>query len=202
MTDRQVAACLERNMTASGKSPDDSVTRLLSSLPERQDELYDLVYAHLKMIARSRLRWDDRRNAIDTTALVNEAYLRLAKQQCEWRDRRHFFGVAAEAMRRILIDAARMRLREKRGGGTVVRSLSGNPIFEQENWEEGMLELHVALEELEKHSAELYEVVQLRYFSGLSVKQCAEVLSVSPSTVERRWRFARVWLQTKISGNR
>lgn len=118
-------------MTASGEPHGDGVTRLLSSLPEGKDELYELVYDQLKAIARSRLRFDDRKDAIGTTGLVNEAYLRLAKQECEWRDRRHFYGVAAEAMRRVLIDAARKRLREKRGGGMVQAGKRYKAVFSE-----------------------------------------------------------------------
>lgn len=176
-----------------------SVTSYLASLPEGRDDLYELVYNHLKAIARNRLSAQDRANALETTALVNEAYLKLAQRTNSWRDRRHFYGVAAEAMRRILIDAARSRNREKRGGGMKQHPLSEVFSFENENWENELLELHEALNDLETHSAELAEVVQLRFFSGLTVAECADVLQVSVSTVERRWRFARAWLHTQIS---
>lgn len=183
------------------KKEEGTVTSLLAAFPQEQDQLYELVYDHLKAIAHNRISIQDRGNALETTALVNEAYLKLARRTSVWRDRRHFYGVAAEAMRRILIDAARGRDREKRGGGMERQSLSGIFRFDRENWEDSLLELDEALEALKKHSEELAEIVQLRFFSGLTVNECAEVLEVSISTVERRWRFARAWLYSKIAKN-
>lgn len=183
--------------TGGGESDREQLTQLLQGLPSRQDELYEFVYQHLKAIARNRLAGENREKAPQTTDLVNEAYLRLARQTTSWRDRRHFYGVAAEAMRRILIDAARSRNRAKRGGNVTHEPLTGIslPSFE---WEAEILELHDALSELERESPENAEVVQLRFFSGLTCEECADVLEVSVSTVERRWRFARAWLRAKI----
>lgn len=178
-----------------------SVTSLLEAFPKEQNQLYELVYDHLKAIAHNRISNQDRANALGTTALVNEAYLKLSRRTSGWRDRRHFYGVAAEAMRRILIDAARGRDREKRGGGLQQQTLSGLFTFDSENWEDDLLELDEALEALKKHSEELAEIVHLRFFSGLTVNECAEVLDVSVSTVERRWRFARAWLHAQIARN-
>lgn len=179
------------------KSAPEHVTQLLRSLPSGQDELYEFVYSHLKAIARNRLSAENRSQSLDTTALVNEAYVKLARQNSAWRDRRHFYGVAAEAMRRILIDAARNRNRVKRGGEINHQSLSGISLPDCE-WESDLLELHEALTELERQSPENAEVVQLRYFSGLTCEECAQVLEVSLTTIERRWRFARAWLRTKM----
>lgn len=175
----------------------DDVTRMLRALPVRQDELYEFVYSHLKAIAHNRLTAESRNKSLQTTALVNEAYLKLAQQNSEWRDRKHFYGVAAEAMRRILIDAARARKRVKRGGDLIQESLSGISLPDCE-WESDLLGLDEALTELEQQSAENAEVVRLRFFSGLTNEECAEVLEVSLSTVERRWRFARAWLRTRM----
>lgn len=175
------------------------VTQLLQALPKRQDELYEFVYSHLKVIARNRLASENRKQSLETTALVHEAYLKLARQNSSWRDRRHFYGVAAEAMRRILIDAARNRNRAKRGGDIVQKSLTGISLPSCE-WDSDLLGLHEALDELEKHSPENAELVRLRYFSGLTCEECANVLEVSLSTVERRWRFARAWLRVKMDG--
>ena len=178
----------------------DDLTRLLQALPASQDELYEFVYGHLKVIARNRLLSEKRHESLETTALVNEAYLKLSRQHCSWRDRRHFYGVAAEAMRRILIDAARNRKRVKRGGDVIHEKLTGIslPAFE---WDSDLLELNDALTELEKQSPETAEVVQLRFFSGVTFKECAELLDISLSTVERRWRFARAWLRSKMQEN-
>lgn len=175
-----------------------SITSLLGAESQEQDELYLLVYDHLRAIAHNRLSVQDRANALDTTTLVNEAYLKLARRSTSWRDRRHFFGVAAEAMRRILIDAARSRNREKRGGGLKQHPLSAIVEFKDDGWENNLLELDEALSALQQHSQELAEVVQLRFFSGLTIEQCADVLQVSVSTIERRWRFARAWLHSRL----
>jgi len=174
-----------------------NLTQLLHSLPGKQDELYEFVYNHLKAIARNRLAGENRNKSLHTTDLVNEAYIRLARQTTSWRDRRHFYGVAAEAMRRILLDAARSRNRAKRGGDVKHEPLSGISLPSGE-WESDLLDLNDALEELERESPENAEVVQLRYFSGLTCEECSKVLEVSLSTVERRWRFARAWLRSKM----
>lgn len=178
-----------------------SVTLLLGSMSPDQNELYELVYDHLRAIAHNRLSAQDRASAMDTTALVNEAYLKLARRTSTWRDRRHFYGVAAQAMRRILIDAARGRNREKRGGALSRQSLSGIFVFQVDDWQDDLLSLNEALEALEQHSLEYAEIVQLRFFSGLTVNECAELLQVSVSTIERRWRFARAWLHAEIRRN-
>lgn len=178
----------------------DDVTRLLHSGAECQDELYELVYGHLKAIARNRLHAENREKSLQTTALVNEAYLKLSSQRSAWRDRRHFYGVAAEAMRRILVDAARSRGAVKRGGDAVQVPLTGIALPEDE-WESDLLGLDDALNELQTVSAENAEIVKLRFFSGLTCEECAEVLDISLSTVERRWRFAKAWLRTKMNGS-
>ena len=191
----------ERPMVGSERNNevgDEGVTDLLQALPERQDELYQLIYKHLKSLARNRL-WDEKGyNCLQATSLVNEAYLRLMRHKSGWRDRRHFFGVAGEAMRRILVDAARHRNREKHGGKMVQQPLSGVGLAESE-WDVDLLDLHDALTELESRSAEHAEIVRLHFFSGLTFQECADLLGVSLSSVERRWRFARAWLRSKIA---
>ncbi len=186
-------------MNEDSKEPvaSDDLTQLLQALPERQDELYGFVYNHLKAIARNRLGGEDRQKSLETTDLVNEAYLKLSRQRTSWRDRRHFYGVAAEAMRRILIDEARSRKRAKRGGDVTHQPLTGITLPDCE-WESDLLGLHEALTLLEQESPENAEIVQLRFFSGLTCDECAKVLEVSVSTVERRWRFARAWLRSKM----
>jgi len=175
-----------------------AVTALLQALPERQDELYQLVYEHLKSLARNRLWGEKDDHWLQATSLVNEAYLRLMRHESGWRDRRHFFGVAGEAMRRILVDAARRRNREKRGGKMARQSLSGIELAESD-WDFELLDLNDALTELEQQSAEHAEIVRLHFFSGLTFSQCADLLEISLSSVERRWRFARAWLRSKIA---
>lgn len=173
------------------------VTRFLQGSPEDHNKLYELVYQQLRIIASNRLRAENRAKSFETTSLVNEAYLVLNKQECPWRDRRHFYGVAAEAMRRILIDAARSRKRAKRGGDAVFQPLTEISLPAGE-WEADILELHEALRELEQASPENAEIVQLRFFSGLTCEECSQVLDVSLSTVERRWRFAKAWLRSRM----
>jgi RNA polymerase sigma factor (TIGR02999 family) len=182
------------------KPENSGLTDLLQSLPSRQDELYELVYNHLKAIASNRLAMENRDQALETTALVNEAYLKLARQKSAWRDRRHFYGVAAEAMRRILIDSARRRKRQKRGGDLVQHPLSGICLPDCE-WESDLLGLHEALNQLERQSPEHAEIVRLKFFSGLTFEECADVIGVSLSTIERRWRFARAWLHANLGQN-
>ena len=179
-----------------GKEP---VTDLLQSLPERQDDLYRLVYENLKSLARNRLRGERHDNQLQATSLVNEVYLKLMQHESGWRDRRHFFGVAGEAMRRILVDAARSRNREKRGGKMNHQTLSGIEMAESD-WDVSFIDLDDALTELERYSAEHVEIVKLHFFSGLTFQECADLLGISLSSVERRWRFARAWLRSKISG--
>lgn len=186
------------NESTDTPASEENLTQLLQALPQNQDELYDFVYNHLRAIASNRLTGESNNKLLDTTDLVSEAYLKLAGQHTTWRDRRHFYGVASEAMRRILIDAARARKRAKRGGDAVRQPLTGISLPECE-WESELLDLHEALTELQAESPDNAEIVQLRYFSGLSCEECAELLEVSLSTVERRWRFARAWLQTKMS---
>ena len=176
------------------------VTDLLQSLPNRENQLYELVYGNLRAIANNRLAAEHNSKTLDTTELVNEAYLKLVQQKCTWRDRRHFFGVAADAMRRILIDAARSRNRLKRGGGMTQQPLSGISLPDFE-WETDMLGLDEALKKLNEQSPEHAEVVRLKFFSGLSFQECSSVLQVSLSTIERRWRFARAWLHANILEN-
>lgn len=194
---------MEKSEEASGNdaarinAAGEDLTRMLQSLPSRQDELYEFVYSHLKAIAHNRLSAENRNSSLQTTALVNEAYMRLARQNSEWRDRKHFYGVAAEAMRRILIDAARSRNRAKRGGDVKHESLSRISLPACE-WGADLLGLDEALTELERQSPENAEIVRLRFFSGLTNEECAEILEVSISTIERRWRFARAWLRTKM----
>lgn len=184
-------------MDSEDRSEKNELTQLLRALPESQDQLYEFVYSHLKVIARNRLSGENPAKTLQTTDLVNEAYLKLAQQHTTWRNRRHFYGVAAEAMRRILIDAARGRNRAKRGGDAIHHSLTGISLPDRE-WDSDLLGLHEALTELEGESPEYAEVVRLRFFSGLTCAECASVLEVSLSTVEKRWRCARAWLRSRM----
>ena len=150
------------------------------------------------MLAAAHLRGERSDHSLQPTALVNVAYLRLVgTHHPPWEDRAHFFRAAAEAMRRILIDHARKRSRKKRGGGRVQVSLSA---VGPASWDEPdhVLALDAALRRLEEQDPRSAEVVQLRYFGGLSVQETAEALGLSERTVKREWAFARVWLHDAL----
>jgi len=164
------------------------------------EAVYDLVYDQLRLIARRRMAGESSDHTMQPTALVNEAYLRLVKSnKTIWRDRRHFFGVAAEAMRRILIDAARTKKRIKRGGKNKVRQPLNEYSAMTGPLDTDLLDLDDALKELEKEDPERAELVRLHFFSGLTIQECADLMEISKSTAERSWRFSRAWLKSRIS---
>lgn len=159
--------------------------------------LYEAVYAELRRVAKSRLRREAPGHTLQPTALVNEAYLRLAPGDSGWESRRHFFGAAAEAMRRILVDHARQRLAAKRGGGAERVTLSA---IDLPGGEEGadVLQIDEALQQLATERPRLAELVTLRYFAGMSIEETAQALGISPATAKRDWAFARAWLQERL----
>lgn len=158
------------------------------------DKLLPLVHAELRRIAQRQMRQERPGHTLQATALVNEAYLRLAGDQgLEWRDRAHFFAVCAQVMRHILIDYARSRGREKRGGGAVQVSLNDALIVADDHTAD-ILALDEALSALERMDPQKARVVELRYFAGLTVEETAEVLDSSPRTVRREWRRSKAWL--------
>jgi len=163
---------------------------------EARDELIPLVYESLRLIARHQLRGERSSHTLQTTALINEAYLKLTEQSVSWQSRAHFFGIAARLMRQILVDYARSRLRLKRGGDYQRISLAAA----EEGLEQSadLLALNEALETLEKVDPERARVVELRFFGGLTIEETAHVMGVSTPTVERGWRAARAWLQTEL----
>ena len=178
------------------------VTVLLSQLTqgnqEAAEKLIPLVYDELKRLARSYMRRERGDHTLQTTALVHEAYLKLVRQHAaNWQSRSHFFGIAAQLMRRILIDYARGRLREKRGGAKAILPLNEALVFSPEHSEE-LVKLDEALERLSKLDARQSQIVELRFFGGLSVEETSEFLSVSPKTVKRDWAVAKVWLHGEL----
>lgn len=192
--------------------PPTDVTRLLRDAADGDasayDRAFDLVYDELKR----RARWIRRgRNAtVNTTALVHEAYLHLMpSRDAAWEGRSHFLGVAARAMRQVLVAAARRRSAQKRGGEAVDVSLEASSAAGQVAdpgaagvSPELVLALNAALEELEALSPRQARVVEYRYFAGMSVEETAEALDVSAPTVKRDWRAARAWLATRMDGER
>lgn len=153
-----------------------------------------LVYRRLKEIARRLLRARSGQETLQATALVHEAYLRIIDlDQLSWQDRVHFFAMSARLMRRILVDHARYRTREKRGGGEPVLQLDElSPIPVEQATE--LLDLEEALKELAEHDSQMAHIVELRFFGGLNREEIAEVLGISSATATRRWRAARAWL--------
>ena len=179
------------------------VTRLLRDWAggdrEALDQLVPLVYSELKRLARHHLRRGGPNRSLQTTALINEAFVRLIDQEgIGWQNRAHFFGIAARTMRNILVDHARRAFAQKRGGG------ENDLLFDEEltalNQERGwdLLALDDALSALSEVDPELSRLVELRFFGGLSVEEAAEVLGVSPATVKRSWRTAKLWLRHEL----
>jgi RNA polymerase sigma factor (TIGR02999 family) len=162
------------------------------------DELYQAVYDELHRLAHRYMRRENAGHTLQTTALVNEAYLRLAEaKDLNWQDRAHFFAVSANVMRRILIDEARARRAERRGGGDLVIAI--DEALDAEKPEDlDLIALDLALQGLAKVNERQSKVVELRYFGGLSVDNTATVLGVSPDTVMRDWRFAKAWLKREM----
>jgi RNA polymerase sigma-70 factor (ECF subfamily) len=163
-----------------------------------QERLIPLVYSELKKLARGYMRRERDDHTLQTTALVHEAYLRLVRHQSpNWQGRSHFFGIAAQLMRQILIDHARGHVREKRGGAKVVLPLNEALAFSPEHSEE-LVRLDEALERLAKLDTRQSQIVELRYFGGLSVEDTAEFLGISPKTVKRDWTVAKAWLHAEL----
>jgi RNA polymerase sigma factor (TIGR02999 family) len=190
-----------------------TVSRLLSELPHRPgaaNELLPLVYDQLRAIAMQRMREERAGHTLQATALVHEAYLRLARgfdnaDGGEWEGRAHFFRVAADAMRKILIDHARRRKAEKRGGGVRPASLDAAEEAQAisiDSDPESLIALDEALQSLAAEDARAAEVVQLRFFSGLGFADIAKLLGVSERTILREWAFARARLVQLIEGRR
>lgn len=162
------------------------------------DELVPHVYAEMRVIAARLLRNERREHVLETGALVHEAYLRLVDQtRVNWNGRAHFFGAAANAMRRILVDQARRRLAGKRGGGAHHESLERALQIAVEP-DADVLALNEALDGLADVDADLARLVELRYFAGLTLDETADVLGTSPQTVSRDWTLARAWLSRQL----
>jgi RNA polymerase sigma-70 factor, ECF subfamily len=182
----------------------EGVTRLLKDWNEGDqtalEKLMPLVYAELRRLAKNYLRRERANHTLQPTALVNEAYLRLVDQRnARWQNRAQFFGVAAQLMRRILVDHARLHQALKRGGTgqerlslTNVERLADKPDID-------LLALHEALNELAEVDPQQSRIVELKFFGGLSIEESAEVLGIGHATVERDWKMARAWLRSKLS---
>jgi RNA polymerase sigma factor (TIGR02999 family) len=189
-------------------NPSTDITTLLKAWRQGDrgatDRLTPLVYSHLKTLARAYVRKEHGEVRLDATGLVHEAYVRLVDgRTADWQDRSHFFAVCARTMRRILVDAARARAAAKRGGGltrvdnTTAFDLERVPDASSERAAE-ICALDDALESLARFDRRRAQVVELRFFAGLTVEETARVLSVSEQTVMRDWRLARAWLAREL----
>jgi RNA polymerase sigma factor (TIGR02999 family) len=163
-------------------------------------ELLPLVYRELRQLAAARLAAEKAGHSLDPTALVHEAYLRLVgrEQRDGWNGRSHFFGAAAEAMRRILVDQARRKRAEKRGGGRARQDLNGVEPATPEP-DANLLAVDEALAKFEKRDPAKAALVKLRYFGGLTIPEAAAALGISPTTADRHWAFARAWLHAELA---
>lgn len=187
---------------APSSSAREQITRLLSEWSEgsgtARERLFYLVYDDLKVVAHNRLLQERDGHTLETTALLHEAYLRLVRTEgTDWRDRAHFFAVASRVIRHVLVDHARSRNAEKRGGGRTPVTLEpgtaavSEPVLK-------VLALEEALQALAEHSPRMVQVVECRFFGGLSVKETAAALDVSTRTVERAWQRARAYLYREL----
>ena len=187
------------------------VTRILSQIesgdPKAADQLLPLVYEELRKLAAAKLSFEKPGQTLQATALVHEAFLRLVaapqnqadKPSSHWDGRGHFFAAAAESMRRILVENARRKARTKHGGDLIREELDDIPIIVSDVHED-LLALDTALDRLKSVNKQAVELVQLRYFAGLSLVEAAELLDISPRTAGRLWAYARAWLHQEITG--
>jgi RNA polymerase sigma factor (TIGR02999 family) len=187
-------------------SPSEEVTQLLVAWSDGDegalDKLMPLVYAELRQMAKRFMRGQREGHTLQTTALIHEAFLKLVNQpEKHFQNRAHFFGVAAQAMRHILVDYARSRQYAKRGGGERPISLDEAVVVSEERAAE-LVALDDALDALSKVDPRKCRIVEMRYFGGLSVEETADVLKVSVDTVMRDWRMAKTWLLRELSGGR
>jgi RNA polymerase sigma factor (TIGR02999 family) len=181
------------------------VTQILSRLqhgdPAAAEQLLPLVYDELRKLASARIAHEKPGQTLQATALVHEAYLRLVKHQTndDWHSRGHFFGAAAEAMRRILVESARRKGRMKHGGEHHRIEIPNDVAMECTVSADDLLSLHEALERLEAEDASAARLVKLRFFAGLNLKEIAEITDTPLRTTEREWQYARSWLHRAMS---
>jgi RNA polymerase sigma factor (TIGR02999 family) len=179
-----------------------SVSQLLADWaaqdPSARDRLVPIVYDELRRLAHYYMHGERVGHTLQTTALVNEVYLRLAGiKGLQWRDRAHFFAMAGTLMRRVLVDYARRQGRDKRGGGVSVTSLDGHAVTAAPSVD--VVALDEALQRLAEVDPRQCQVVELRFFGGLSVEETAEALGISPATVKREWTTAKAWLHHELT---
>jgi len=203
MGDAGAFRCRQELMMDDAKQ--ESVTQMLAAWAGGDqtalEQLTPLVYEELRRLARQRMRRERPGHTLQTTALANEAYLRLVDQtQVRWQNRAHFFAIAAQQMRRILVDYARRRLYQKRGGGALQVTLAEAEGLTDEHTPD-LVALDEALRSLAEVDPRRAQVVELKFFGGLTNEETAEVLKVSTGTVERDWTIAKAWLHSQLKGS-
>ena len=175
------------------------LSRMKEGDPAARDALFAVAYRELRRLAHARLNGGGRNTGLDTTALVHESYLRLARMgELQLEDRRAFFGYASQVMRSVIVDSARARLAERRGGDVQKMTLSPDLVHDLGQDEEGIVQVHEALQELEKADARASQMVEMRYFGGYSDKEIAEAMAVTERTVQRDWEKARLLLRVLL----
>lgn len=184
---------------------EEDITELLHRFQDgdevARNQLVEAVYSELRVIAARHMSRERGEHTLQATALVNEAYLKLVSiKSAQWQDRAHFFAVAARVMRQILVDHARQKLADKRGGGAVVMQLNEALVYSPEQ-PQAMVEVDEALTRLSGEDELVGKVIELRFFGGLSVEETAHVLKVPKRTVEREWTFGRAWLRTELGSS-
>ncbi len=181
------------------------VTRMLNAIHEGDSraagQLVPLVYQEMRSLAARMMAGEKPGQTLQATALVHEAWLRLGTGELQWESRAHFFGAAAEAMRRILIDSARRKLAARHGGGQE-RLDAGEVEIAANVPDDELLAVHDALDKLAAHDSRKAELVKLRYFAGFDVAEAAEILGISVPTADRDWAYARAWLFREIKAAR
>lgn len=176
------------------------LSRIDSGDPSAAEELLPLVYEELRKLARSRIIRESAGQTLQATALVHEAYLRLVgEHEQTWNSKGHFFAAAAEAMRRILVENARKKNASKRGGDRIRVALTDSDAIVKVS--DDLVPLDEALEQLEEHDELAARVVKLRYFTGLTMAEAAEVLDIPKRTAERNWTYAKTWLHARLTEN-
>lgn len=192
----------------SNKGP---LTKLLIATQEGDknavNKLFPLVYDEMRKIARKKLRFERSGHTFDTTALVHEAYFRLIDQnEVEWQSRAHFLAIAAQAMRRILLNYAEYKNAQKRGGDLTkididVEHLPGSQVYMDDEMAESILALNMALNKMEEFNVQGCRVVEYHFFGGLTWKEISEVMGVAPITVRRTWNVSKLWLNRELNNS-
>lgn len=195
---------LRKTLTMSKQSPSE-ITQMLIELTDGNQEVVNRILPHiydeLRRLAGSYLRRERSDHTLQPTALVHEAYMKLIDQrQVKWQNRAHFFGIAAQVMRRILMDHARKHIAEKRGGDAEKLPLEEEILIVSHERSAELVALDDALHGLAEMDEQKARIVELRYFGGLSIEETAEVMGVSVPTINRQWRTAKAWLYSQITG--